>query len=82
MYGWMDGWMDVCTSMYVLVYLSKLNLKKAISNFSKAATNKVSSGILPLYVSVRAVSVFFICCWVNATQTLQTYTFWNLNRKH
>ena len=56
MYVWMDGWMDV------LVHLSKLNLKKAISNFSKAATNKVSSVIFPLYVSVRAVSVFFICC--------------------
>ena len=56
----MDGCMYVC--MYVLVYLSKLNLKKAISNFSKAATNKVSSVIFPLYVSVRAVSVFFICC--------------------
>ena len=76
--GWMHGCMYVC--MYVLVYLSKLNLKKAISNFSKAATNKVSSVIFPLYVSVRAVSVFFICCCVNATQTLQTYTFWSLNR--
>ena len=58
--AWMHGCMYVC--MYVLVYLSKLNLKKAISNFSKAATNKVSSVIFPLYVSVRAVSVFFICC--------------------
>ena len=56
----MDGCIYVC--MYVLVYLSKLNLKKAISNFSKAATNKVISVIFPLYVSVRAVSVFFICC--------------------
>ena len=41
MYVWMDACMYVCTSMYVLVYLSKLNLKKAISNFSKAATKWV-----------------------------------------
>ena len=59
-------WMDVC--MYVLVHLSKLNLKKAISNFSKAATNKVSSVIFPLYVSVRAVSVFIIYILRNTHQ--------------